>query len=228
MFGKLGGNRKLVVPLILAAVAAIAVAGLRTTKSVERNRTALDSAQPAPAGQQEAETGMHPGLLETGGSDGPPIDFVHVADRDPFSHWSLFSAGGGPGVPGPGGADFDDFESLVGASPFARLTPFAPLIGPGSDAGFDGMENGGEQAGSAGPQGNRKPPDPGFALASIIGGEKPLAIITDSSGAKFFASAGDAVSDGYSVEAIHSRSVVLGNGDLRISLWLGAASGRVD
>jgi hypothetical protein len=224
MFGQIGRNRSMTVPLILVALAAVGIAGFRVMKAAERNRMAAQGASTQAAQAAEASCAAQTSSAEgVSALQSERLGIVLVANRDPFSHGSLFTGsldefgGGAPSASG-------DLDSGLGGTPFGQLEPFAPLVGPSSGTGLKEQATGADGAGSAGSAGPPEQPDPGFALASIIAGERPLAIITDSGGNKFFASEGEAVGRAYKVESIHSRSVVLASSKGRISLWLDAAS----
>lgn len=225
MLGNISGNRQLIVPLIVVAVAAIGIAGFRVVKSAERSGEAAQRSQAAAEAQQPEQAGRAAGVQGAILGDEAAGDFVLVSHRDPFSHFSLF-AGPGPDYAGPGGEGLDGLGDFLSESPFARLIPFAPEVGSGPAA--DGGPTGDETESPGPPDASRRPGgDPGFCLASIIGGLRPLAIITDSAGGKFFVSQGETLSQDYVVESIHSRSVVLRKGDVRVSLWLNATSNEL-
>jgi hypothetical protein len=220
MPGSTVGNRKAVVPLIVIALGAICVAGLRVTKSIERSRADQNAA--AASAQQEASQETGESRKEAGSVSIEPANLVLVARRDPFEHPSLFQNTQWPSER-PSASGLGDLAGIFSSSPMSQLGPLMPQIGPGSittDAGT-GTKNSTQVGPGSGEAGEAAgPADPGYSLVSIVSGTTPLAIITDSTGRKFFASEGETLGAGFVLESIHSRSVVLCKDGVRISLWL--------
>ena len=227
MPGSAVGNRKAVVPLIVIALVAISVAGLRVTKSMERSR-ADQKALAAVSGQREEAPGTRESLQGSGSVSIKPTKLILVAHRDPFEHPSLFQNEQWPSER-PSASGPRDLAGVFSSLPLPQLSALGPRIGPGSitAAAGTGSQGGAQvQPGNGGAVETPGATDPGYSLASIVTGTTPLAIITDSSGRKFFASEGETIGEGFVVESIHSRSVVLSKDGVRINLWLDSDKNR--